>query len=288
MRTGPVVVRVRSGIDVLHDSVALLYQLHEVLEPGSFVDFDVSVELPAGPRRWIRPQAVFRFDGRIPFKPLPAPQAFPMLEWGLNWCLSSHLHRYLMIHSAVVARDGGALLLPAPPGSGKSTLCAAMIHSGWRLLSDELTIVEPGSNAITPLVRPVSLKNASIDVIRAFAPDAVLGPLVHDTIKGDVALLRPPEDAVRRSAEAAFARWVVFPKFEKNAAPRLEEMSRAQAAMRLIENSFNYQVHGRRGFETVTELVRHCRCFNLTFGRLEDALPLLDELSRTQAAANPA
>jgi predicted ATPase len=31
------------------------------------------------------------------------------------------------------------VILPAPPGSGKSTLCAALVTRGWRLLSDELT-----------------------------------------------------------------------------------------------------------------------------------------------------
>ena len=79
-------------------------------------------------RRHLRPQAILRCDGRVPFKPLPMAQAMPMLEWGLNWVISSHAHDCLVLHAAVVERDGQALVLAADPGSGKSTLCAALVH----------------------------------------------------------------------------------------------------------------------------------------------------------------
>jgi hypothetical protein len=43
----------------------------------------------------------------------------------------------------VLERGGRALLLPAPSGSGKSTLCAGLAFNGWRLLSDELALLDP-------------------------------------------------------------------------------------------------------------------------------------------------
>ncbi len=98
-----------------------------------------------------------------------------MLEWGLNWCVSAHCHQYLIFHAAVIEKSGRALILPAPPGSGKSTLCAGLVNRGWRLLSDELTLIDIASCGVVPLPRPVSLKNASIDVIRAYAPAAAIG-----------------------------------------------------------------------------------------------------------------
>ena len=50
------------------------------------------------------------------------------------------------------ARDDRAVILPAPPGSGKSTLCAALVNRGWRLLSDELTLVD--FDAVRRSLRP--------------------------------------------------------------------------------------------------------------------------------------
>lgn len=115
-----------------------------------------------------------------------------MLEWGLNWCVSMHAHHYLIIHAAVVEKNGLAAILPAPPGSGKSTLTAGLVLSGWRLLSDELTLIDRRTGLLHALPRPVSLKNQSIDVIRQFNPEAFINRVSHDTSKGSVAHMRPP------------------------------------------------------------------------------------------------
>src|SRR5207237_9446853 len=184
VRTGPIVNRIQSRLPRVAQGVALHYAEHPLEDPDGFADFHVRLASPRSVRRWLRPQAVFQFDGARPFLPLPADQAFPMLEWGLNWCVSSHCHQYLIVHSASVEKSGLALLLPGPPGSGKSTLCAGLVNRGWRLLSDELTLLDLATGHVVPLPRPVSLKNASTDATQRFAPDAPLSPPGHDTGHG--------------------------------------------------------------------------------------------------------
>ena len=133
-------------------------------------------------RRCVR----FLVDGRAPHEDLPARQALAVLEWGLNLVIALRMHCYLMLHSAVLERAGRGLLLPAAPGFGKSTLCAALANRGWRLLSDEFGLIRSGTTDLLPLPRPIALKNESIDVIRAFAPDAYIGPSIPNTRKGTV------------------------------------------------------------------------------------------------------
>jgi hypothetical protein len=140
LQTGTFVTRIQTNIQSIATGIGLLYADYP-LATDSFADFHVRLASPAGLRRWIKPQVEFLFDGTPAFKPLPLAQAFPMLEWGLNWCVSGHANHCLIIHAAVVEKDGYAAILPAPPGSGKSTLCAALVNRGWRLLSDELTMV---------------------------------------------------------------------------------------------------------------------------------------------------
>src|SRR3546814_15972535 len=82
-----------------------------------------------------------------------------MLEWGLNWCIGAHGHQFLIIHAAVIERNGLAAILPGAPGSGKSTLTACLVHNGWRLLSDEMALVSLQDGGLTALARPISLKN---------------------------------------------------------------------------------------------------------------------------------
>lgn len=279
LRTGPVVMGIRSSIAVLRETLGTLYAGYPVADEGEFVDFEVKVARPSGPRRWFAPQALFEFDGHLPFKPLPADQAFPMLEWGMNWCISSHCHRYLMIHSAVVERAGGALLLPAPPGSGKSTLCASLVHAGWRLLSDELALLEPRSGRVVPVPRPVSLKNASIGIMRSFAPHAVFSRTVHDTTKGDVAHMQAPAESLARAHEAAAPRWLVFPRYDGGARTALQPVGKGRALVQLAENAFNFQVHGRAGFELLARLIEGSACYQLVFRNLEEAHRALEGLA---------
>jgi HprK-related kinase A len=195
LRTGPFRSRIRTNIPHLVDAIALLYADYPV-EDDAFADFQLNLEATGGWRRWLRPQVRFDQDGVAPFKPLPLAQAHPMFEWVMNWCVSNKAHGYLVIHAAVLEKNGCAVILPAPPGSGKSTLCAALASRGWRLLSDELTLVRPADLALVPVPRPVSLKNASIDVIRRWAPHAVFGPAVPKTIKGTIAHMRAPQASV--------------------------------------------------------------------------------------------
>lgn len=279
LRTGALVACIRSPLEELAEGIGLLYADHEVEPDEGFADFHVRIARPSGLRRWLKPQVQFQFDGNPPFLPLPGDQGFPILEWGLNWCVSTHCHQYLSIHAAVVERGGGALLLPAPPGSGKSTLCAGLIHRGWRLLSDELTLLDPASGGVHPLPRPVSLKNASIDVIRRFAPEGVLSETVHDTLKGSVAHLKPPLESVRRSLEPAPPRWIVMPRYEAGTGVRLERLPKGRAFMQLVDAAFNYHLHGPAGFERLAQTVAACECYELVYGDLEAAAARLGQLT---------
>ena len=281
LRTGPVVTRIRTRLESVVRGIALHYAAHPVDDESGFADFHVTVERPQTIRRWIMPQIQFLLDGELPFSRLSAAHAFPMLEWGLNWCISSTCHQYVMVHAAVVERGGRALILPAPPGSGKSTLCAGLTFSGWRLLSDELTLVEPRTGRVVPVPRPLSLKNASIDVIRHFEPSAVFGPVVRDTAKGNVAHVKPPADGVVRCGELAQPAWLVMPRYEAGATARLEPLSKARAFMHLVDNSFNYSVHGRRGFDVFARLIDACDCFEFTYSRLEDAARIFNNLAES-------
>jgi HprK-related kinase A len=276
LRVSPFVVHIRSPIPVVAEGLLALYADHEWLEEGEgFADFHVAVQ-PR--RRWFRPLCVFEFDGFQPFTPLALGEAFAFLEWGLNWCVTGHCHTLLTIHSAVLEKHGRVLVMPAPPGSGKSTLCAALMLHGWRLLSDEMALLDPVSGHIVPAPRPVSLKNQSIEVVRRLAPDAVMGPVAHDTMKGTVAHLRVSADSLARAHVSAPPAWLVFPRFEQAAPLSVEPRPKARALVELASNSFNHHVHGRAGFDALAQLVDRCQCFDLRYGHLPEALAWFDAL----------
>lgn len=280
LRTGPFRSRIRTDIPHLVDAIALLYADYPVDDEG-FADFQLALRRAGGLRRWWRPQVRFDQDGLMPFKPLPLTQAHPMFEWAMNWCVSNKAHSYLVIHAAVLERGGCGLILPAPPGSGKSTLCAALASRGWRLLSDELTLVRPADLALVPLPRPVSLKNASIDVVRGWAPQALLGPAVAGTTKGTIAHMRAPAASVAAAGRTARATHIVFPQYAAQAPTRLEPVPKARLFTRVADNAFNYTVLGATGFDTLAGLVACCDGFDFRYSDLDEAMAVFDTLAGT-------
>ena len=278
LRIGPFIARVGSSMAAIETSLATLYAHHEI-EPGQDgAHFTLRVDPPRTLRRFVRRQVQVTFDGREPFLPLPWQMAAPMLEAALNWCVGSFAHQFVVIHAATLARGGRALLMPAPPGSGKSTLCAALMCRGWRLLSDEFALLDPQTGTLQPIPRPVALKGPSIALLRAWSPDAWLGPEVVNNEGERVAYMRPPAESVRASTTPAVPGWILIPKFEAGAPPTVEAMSRARAVMHLADSSFNYNLHGRIGFERLASIADRAPCVTLRYSGLEDGVQAVDRL----------
>lgn len=282
VRTGPVVVHIQSQLRTARQGIALHYAQHPIESVSGFADFHISVDRSRAVCRWLNQQVVFRFDGTQPLAPLLGDQGFVALEHGLDWCVASHCHQYLIVRAAVLERGGRALLLPAPSGSGKSTLCAGLVFGGgWRLLSDELALINPANGHVVALPRPVRLKDASINVVRDFAPTAVFGDVVHATTNGQIAYARPPADAVLHANEHPLPAWVVVPHFVAGAAAQMLPLSQARAFMALVDNAFNYNIHGRIGFAAFATLIDRSACLEFTYSDLREAITVFDQLARS-------
>jgi len=282
---GPFVANLRSPLQQVATAVTGLYADYSVAAAEAFTDFHVAVKRPKGLRSLWKPQVVFELDGHEPFNPLPGNQGFPLLEWGLNWCVYGMCHQYLILHAAVLERGGQALILPAPSGSGKSTLCAGLLFSGWRLLSDELAMICPTEGNLVPNPRPVSLKNESIEVIRRFAPDVRFGSQVEETSKGVVAHFAAPTTAVQLAHQRALPAWVVMPKYQAGQRAQLRPLERSRAFMQLIENAFNYDVFGAQGFELLGSVLDRSQCFTFEYSSLDEAAALFSRLADGREAS---
>ncbi len=279
MQVGPFLVWLKSPIRSFWNILQRLYPRLPVVDGGSIHDFHIELVTPRNLRKWWRPQVLFLLDGERVFEPFPKEQSFPLFEWGLNYSIATRAHRYCLLHSAVLERNGRALILPALPGSGKSTLSAALMHNGWRLLSDEFGILRPELGTLVPMPRAIPLKNESIEVIREQIPDAVIGPRYTKTRKGDVAHVAATEDSLVRHAEEVMPAWIVFPRYIRNGGFHLDPVFGSEAFVRLSNNSFNYRLLGEVSYLSLTSMVQSCDCYNLVYGDLDRAVEALTELA---------
>lgn len=280
IQIGEFSIKLKSHDYKVADALASLYNPQQFLPDDKiFIDFHIDIRSPSLLRRFIRPQTEFILDGKSPFKPLPKTEAFPLFEWGLNWCIATHAHHYFMLHSAVLEKNGKGLILPAPPGSGKSTLCAELAFKGWRLLSDEFALISHDAKHLTPLVRPISLKNQSIDIIQGRNSDVTIGSIVHNTSKGTVAHVKPKQDWLTRQFETANPAWIIFPQYKAGSDLKVTRLSQSDAFMQIVSNSFNYAELGIQGFNSAISLAKKCQAFQLTYSSLDEALEFFNNLA---------
>jgi HprK-related kinase A len=284
---GAATLRVRSDSAALAAGLQAVYREHPLATALPWVDIDLRIARARGARRWLRPLVHLRGEAAHPFEPFPADTALPLFEWGANWMLGLRLHDHLLLHAGALERNGRALLLPAMPGAGKSTLTAALSLRGWRLLSDEFGAWDWRQGHFTALLKPVALKNESIAVIRRFAPDAPLGPVFEKTRKGTVAHLAADAPAVHRRHAPALPGAFVLPQWQAGAALRLEPVDAHALFGALAFNAFNYRVLGATGYDAVVRLVHAARGWRLVYGALDDALAALDALWRREVTAAP-
>jgi HprK-related kinase A len=278
MITGPFLFHLQTGIRSVVDGISVLYGEFPLAENADFADFHVTLKHRVKVLRSFRPHVAVEVDGECPARPLPLEQAVALYEGCLNWCIYTYAHQYFIIHAAAIERGGLAAILPAPPGSGKSTLCAALAYGGWRLLTDELTLIAPETNLIVPLPRPISLKNESLEIIRKFAPQAVFGPASPNTIKGTIAHVRPPKQSVDHMREPSRPTWVVFPKFRAGASTTVQTISKANTLMRVAESSVNYSVLGVKGFHVLSQMIDAADCYDFEYSDLHEAVGWFDSL----------
>lgn len=268
---------IESDIPFVINNIGLMYGFASISLDEIQTDYFVKILKSKGLRRFIKPQASFFLDQQEPFQPLQLQQAYALLEWGMNWCIASNELQYVIIHAAVLAKGDKAILFPAPPGSGKSTLTAYLAYNGWRLLSDEMALIIPYTKKVQPFVRPICLKNRSIELAKNWFQNGIFSTIASDTHKGDVVHLAPPPESWQAAKTQAEIVAVVFPQYQSNIELDIYKLNQVQAFMQLAHNAFNFGVIGQDGFETLTKIIEQVPAFEVKYNELSQLVAFLEQ-----------
>ncbi|MDR4516420.1 MAG: HprK-related kinase A [Nitrosomonas sp.] len=274
---GPFNVCIQTRYKPLAKQLYMLYS-HYQMTQDEIAEFHVRIVTERSLRNPLKKNVRFLLDGQSPFDSFPQEQALAVLEWGINLAIAVRINHLLILHSAVVEKNNHVILLPAWPGSGKTTLCTVLSHRGYRLFSDEFGLMDPQENFFYPIPRLMPLKNESIAVIRSYLPDAVIGKPIPNTQKGTVAHVCPPKESLLQSKNTAKARLIIFPKWIAHSQTKIEIISDSEAFMLLASNAFNYEMLGATGFHAVARLINSCDCYKLVYSDLDDVTVALQRL----------
>ena len=280
LEVSPFNIQITSSIPIVLDNLKALYptNLIKEVEDETLCDYYVSLDYSGFVRKYIKPQCSFKFDEYEPFLGLPINHAYANLEWGINYVIASNAFNFLIIHSGIVAKGDNAVLFPAPPGSGKSTLTAYLQGCpDWRLLSDEMALIQPTNLQAIPFVRPICLKNRSCELIKQWHPNLAHSTTASKTHKGDVVHVAPSPQSWQKRNTPAKIRAVVFPNYKAGAELEIYKLTKAQGFMQLAENAFNFSLLGAEGFDTLTHLIEEIECYEIYYSDVEEVKAFLQE-----------
>jgi hypothetical protein len=199
----------------------------------------------------------------------PPAAAAAMLPWHVNRMAVQRSPRFLFLHAAAVATDGDAVLLAAPQEAGKTTLATGLVRAGMTYLTDEAVAVEPETMLLHPYPKALSIDPGAQPLFPDLCPplEAAARAWDHGQWAVDPTRIRP--DAVSGLARV---RAVVLPAYDADGHTALTPISRAATVLELVQQCFNFTLHGRRGFETLVSLVRNAECYRLPMADLDTAV----------------
>ncbi|MET3825814.1 HprK-related kinase A [Sphingomonas sp. PvP055] len=270
VRVGPVGFRIGSD---WRGPIAALERVYAAYPAphGGIADFSVRLFAARPWRRFVRPAVMIGGDYVLPeAAPLPLAQGLLAAEMGMNLQMALGQRHYLLLHAAVVEREGQAMILTGASGAGKSTLAALLSLRGWRLMADEFALIDPRTGLVHAFPRAVSLKNAGVATIAAEVPERRLGPLLEHTPKGTIRHLIPDTTAVAKMDCPARPAAILFPSFGYARATRAVLPS--EVFVRLTQASTNYVALGERGFDTLTRMVTTLPAFAIDYPDTDTAI----------------
>jgi hypothetical protein len=199
---------------------------------------------------------------------------------GALWSAAINAHNFLFyIHAGTVGTDHACVLLPAAPGSGKSSLTAALTHRGFRYFSDEVALIEPGTFMVTPMPLAFCAKSTGWDVLSRYYPEILSVP-THARSDGKIVrYVPPPADRVQKTP--ASISHIVFPRYDKESKTELKPIARSEALGRLmVECLGQKQRLDRNNVEQLIRWISSIQCYALPFSSLDAATDLVTQAVR--------
>ncbi len=274
VRIGPVGFRIGSDWRAPIAQLETLYAAYPKPEDG-VPDFTVRLFAARPWRRVVRPAVMIGGDYILPeAAPLPLAQGLLAAEMGMNLQMALGQRHFLLLHAAVVERDGKALVLTGVSGAGKSTLAALLSLRGWRLMGDEFALLDPATGLLHAFPRLVSLKNASVATVAAEVPADRLWPMLEGTPKGTIRHLVPDAAALAAMDAPTRPALILFPSFGYDSATR--DVAQSEVFVRLTQASTNYVAMGERGFDALTALVQGVPARAIDYPDTDSAIALVE------------
>lgn len=228
------------------------------------------------------PNGLDVYRERVLFEHCRGIDALAPIVKSLVWMTAVRDHAFFLdIHAGVIGDGRRCILLPAAPGSGKSTLTASLAHAGLQYFSDEVALLSERLD-VYPVPLAICVKAAGVAALADRFPELRALPVHRRGDGKDVIYLSPPRAALPPTGEARPVAAIVFPKYRADAATVLIRLGKLEALQRLLRECLIVTPPlDRSKVEALVLWIDTVPCYGLDYGRTEEAISAVRNLFAT-------
>lgn len=176
-----------------------------------------------------------------------------------------------VLRAAAVGWADGAVLIAGPEASGKSSLAAWFIETGFALIADDQVAITDAEGTVSGYPAPLAFAAGDADHLIELA-DFASAPMARTAERIHVGV----REAWRTEGEALPCRMMIFPRFARDAQPRLEKLETVAAAQ-LLKAQLTSPAGGDADYWTI-QMARNIPAIALTYSHYDQISGLLDRL----------
>jgi len=181
----------------------------------------------------------------------------------------------ILLHASGVSYGDGSIIFPAIGGSGKSTLCAALIKNNFGYISDDIIPVSYKSGQLISFPFAIGIKKGSWKILEKFYPE-----LPKTTIFGNNALevkyLSPSNTKIKRYHSPSY---LIIPCYKKGVTASIEKTPSIEGLKAIIEGeSLIKQPFDNEDIKKLVNWVKGLKCYKITYDNLDEATRLIQKI----------
>jgi hypothetical protein len=219
------------------------------------------------------------YSDREPKWSVPALAALAPHVKGLFWLsVIRNNPLFLVFHAGVVGRGGRCLMLPAAPGSGKSSLAAALARQGFSFFSDEVALCAEDRFALRPVPLGICVKSTGWALLTPLYPELATAR-THDRVDGKIVRYLPPPNGPKDDTYHPVGA-IVFPRYAPGLTTELVPLGKAEALRRLLAECLAVrETLDEANVGRLVEWIKAVPCYELPNSSLAEATERLRDLT---------
>ena len=216
-------------------------------------------------------------DGKLLLQSENMNEIANFLSGEVLFSLIKNLSTGMAIHAGLVSKGEKSILLPAESGSGKSSVTIWFLSQGWRYHTDELVVMEQGTNTVQAFTRPINIKSAGLDAVR----DIIDLDICQQHIKQSTSITLIPHQLIDSNNPAPIppVSTIIFPKYDHLQPSHLKPISGAEAGLQIMQSNVIARNLPQHGFTDAVKLVKNIPSYQLQYQHFDHLKSLVRSIN---------